>query len=77
MYNSLARKIARIRDKKISIQDVIKEYIKIHLFSFKNYLKKIKYDFNFEFNNLKFVKIRRGKLKQILLIKKFIQKHSF
>ena len=38
VYNSLSRKIERIRDKKISIQEVVKEYIKIHLFSFKKYL---------------------------------------
>ena len=77
VYNSLSRKIERIRDKKISIQDVVKEYIKIHLFSFKNYLKKMTYDFNFLFQNQQFVKIGNGKSRQIMLIKKFLQKHSF
>ena len=37
IYNSLSRKIERIRDKKISIQNVIKEFTKIHLFSYKKY----------------------------------------
>ena len=77
VYNALSRKIERIRDKKISIQDVVKEYIKIHLFSFKNYLKKMTYDFNFLFQNQQFVKIGNGKSRQIMLIKKFLQKHSF
>ena len=77
VYNSLSRKIERIRDKKISIQEVVKEYIKIHLFSFKKYLKNMTYDFNFLFQNQLFVKIGNGKSKQILLIKKFLQKHSF
>ena len=63
--------------RKISIQDVVKEYIKIHLFSFKNYLKKMTYDFNFLFQNQQFVKIGNGKSRQIMLIKKFLQKHSF
>ena len=49
IYNSLSRKIERIRDKKISIQNVIKEFTKIHLFSYKKYLEKHKYDLDFKF----------------------------
>ena len=37
VYESLARKIERIRDKKISVQLVVTEFIKIHLESFKKY----------------------------------------
>ena len=40
IYESLARKIERIRDKKISIQHVVTEFTKIHLQSFKKHLAK-------------------------------------
>ncbi len=77
IYNSLSRKIERIRDKKISIQNVIKEFTKIHLFSYKKYLEKHKYDLDFKFQSQKFIRMRNGKTRQINLIQKFLSKHSF
>ena len=47
VYESLARKIERIRDKKISVQLVVTEFIKIHLESFKKYLSKNNFDILF------------------------------
>ena len=77
IHNSLSRKIKRIRDKKISIQNVVKEFTKIHLFSYKKYLLKHKYDLNFKFEISKFTRLKNGKERQISLIKKFLSKHSF
>lgn len=77
VHNSLYRKIDRIRDKKISIQNVIKEFTKIHLFSYKKYLLKHKYDLDFKFEVYKFVRMKNGKEKQVNLIKEFLSKHSF
>lgn len=77
VYNSLARKIERIRDKKISIQKVVTEFTNLHLKSMRNYL--IKNDFNESYSGeeTKFMKIKNGKSKQINLINIFFKKHLF
>jgi len=75
IYDSLARKIERIRDKKISIQHVVTEYTDLHLESFRNYL--IKNTFNYAYTDFrrKFVLIQNGKQQQINLINNFKKKH--
>ena len=77
IYNCLIRKIKRIRDKKISIQNVITEFTNLHLNSFLNYLKKFHFDLNLKISNNKFVFNKLSKRKQILLIKSFQNKHSY
>ena len=77
VYDSLFRKIERIRDKKISIQNVVKEFTKIHLQSFYRYLIGQSFDITFEFNKTNFLKVNNGKTRQIGYIKKFSKKHSF
>ena len=76
VYNSLFRKIKRIRDKKISIQLLISEFIKIHLYSYKKYLKKNNFNYSLEFNDNGFYKISKGRNKQLKNIKNFFSKHS-
>tara|TARA_B100000029_G_scaffold490031_1_gene548519 strand:+ start:7393 stop:8157 length:765 start_codon:yes stop_codon:yes gene_type:complete len=75
IYDSLARKIERIRDKKISIQHVVFEFTNLHLKSFKNYL--VKNSFNCSYSGFKrnFVLIKNGKEIQINLIRQFQKKH--
>ena len=75
VYTSLFRKVERIRDKKISIQNVVVEFIKIHLTSYLKYLKKNYFDLVYTDLNKKFVILKNGKNKQIDDIKKFLQKH--
>ena len=77
IYESLSRKIERIRDKKISIQLVVSEFIKIHLESFQKYLLKNSFDNTFEDINRHFVKIKSGKFQQLKLINKFLSKHRY
>ena len=77
VYESLARKIERIRDKKISIQLVVTEFIWIHLKSFKNYLNKNNFDISFEDINKNFVIKKQGKIKQFQYIKNFLLKHRY
>ena len=77
VYESLARKIERIRDKKISIQLVVTEFIKIHLESFKKYLGKKSFDIAFEDVGKNFVPKKQGKAKQLEYIKKFLSKHRY
>ena len=77
IYDSLFRKIERIRDKKISIQNVVKEFTKIHLQSFYRYLIGQSFDITFEFNKTNFLKVNNGKTRQIGYIKNFLKKHSF
>ena len=77
VYDSLFRKIERIRDKKISIQNVVKEFTKIHLQSFYRYLIGQSFDITFEFNKTNFLKVNNGKTRQIGYIKNFLKKHSF
>jgi len=77
VYESLSRKIQRIRDKKISIQSVVTEFVKIHLQSYKKYLIKIQFDEYFEDKSRKFVHIRKGKNKQLKDISVFLKKHMY
>jgi hypothetical protein len=75
VYTSLFRKVERIRDKKISIQNVVVEFIKIHLTSYLKYLKKNYFDLTYSDVSKKFIISKNGKNKQITDIKKFLQKH--
>ena len=76
VYKSLFRKIERIRDKKISIQNVVAEFIRIHLTSYIKYLKKNSFDLVYADINKNFEISRNGKAKQIIDIKRFLLKHS-
>ena len=75
IYESLARKIERIRDKKISIQLVVTEYTELHLRSFKNYLDRNTFNYSYTDFKRNFTLIKNGKQKQIDLINKFKIKH--
>ena len=75
VYDSLARKIERIRDKKISIQHVVTEYTGLHLKSFKNYLNRNTFHYAYTDFRRNFVLIKNGKQQQINLINKFKSKH--
>lgn len=75
VYMSLSRKIQRIRDKKISIQLVVTEFINIHLKSFRKYIFKNNFDTNFENVNNKFVEVNHGKKRQLNDISHFLKKH--
>ena len=77
VYESLSRKIQRIRDKKISIQLVVTEFVKIHLESYKKYLSKNKFDISFEDVERKFKVVKDGKNKQLKNISNFLSKHSY
>jgi uridine kinase len=77
VYMSLSRKIQRIRDKKISIQLVVTEFIKIHLQSFKKYIIKNSFDITFQNMNNKFVEVNIGKKKQLNDISLFLKKHMY
>lgn len=77
VYESLARKIERIRDKKISIQHVVTEFTRIHLQSFKKHLLKNNFDLIFKDQKRDFVSIRSGKKKQLDYIKVFLSKHLY
>ena len=76
VYMSLSRKIQRIRDKKISIQLVVTEFIKIHLQSFKKYIIKNSFDTTFQNKNNKFSKNKNGKKAQLKDISIFLNKHA-
>lgn len=75
VYASLFRKIERIRDKKISIQNVVNEFTRIHLSSYIKYLKQNHFDYIFTDLKKKFVIAKNGKQKQIKEIKNFLAKH--
>ena len=77
IYESLSRKIERIRDKKISIGHVVYEFSNIHLNSFARDLSRNKFNHSYYDVRRNFLPVNNGKKKQISLIKKFIQKHSF
>ncbi len=77
VYESLSRKIERIRDKKISIQHVVTEFTRIHLQSFKKYLLKNNFDIVFKDEKRDFVPIYSGKIKQLNYIKTFLSKHLY
>ena len=75
IYTSLFRKIERIRDKKISIQNLATEFTRIHLKSFLKYLEKNCFDVIYTNLQNNFAISKNGKAKQINDIKKFFQKH--
>jgi uridine kinase len=77
IYISLIRKIQRIRDKKISIQNVIDEFTHLHLPSFLEYLYKYKFDICLNVKSNKFIKTYSNKKKQIEFIKLFRIKHLY
>jgi len=77
VYESLSRKIQRIRDKKISIQLVVTEFVKIHLQSFKRYIIKNSFDVSFEDKDRKFIKVNNGKKYQLNDISLFLKKHLY
>ena len=77
VYESLSRKIQRIRDKKISIQLVVTEFVKIHLQSFKKYLLNNKFDSYFVDKDRKFISVNNGKEKQLKDISNFLKKHMY
>jgi uridine kinase len=76
VYTSLFRKIERIRDKKISIQNVVIEFIKIHLSSYLKYLKKSHFNLVYNYLSKKFIISKNGKKKQINNIINFLKKHQ-
>jgi|TARA_B110000037_G_scaffold222821_1_gene299775 uridine kinase len=76
VYNSLSKKIKRIRDKKISIQLLIAEFINIHLNSYRNYLLNKNYDLFFKYKDNKFSKNKNGKKAQLKDISIFLDKHA-
>ena len=73
----MARKIERIRDKKISIQHVVTEFTKIHLQSFKKHLAKNDFDITFKDLKRDFIIIQNGKKKQLDYIRLFLSKHLY
>lgn len=77
IYVSLIRKIQRIRDKKISVQDLISEFTNIHLASFLKYLRRYEFDLCLKIYNKEFILDKSGKKKQIMLINSFQKKHLF
>ena len=77
IYESLTRKIERIRDKKISIQHVVTEFTKIHLQSFKKHLAKNDFDITFKDLKRNFITIQNGKKKQLDYIRLFLSKHLY
>ena len=77
VYNSLSRKIERIRDKKISIQKVVTEFTNLHLKSIHRYLLNYNFHESYSGEKSKFVKQRNGRPTQIKLINNFFKKHLF
>ena len=75
VYISLIRKIKRIRDKKISIQNLISEFTNLHLSSFQKYLKQYVFNIHLEVKENIFVLSTSNKKKQIAEINKFLKKH--
>jgi thymidylate kinase len=76
VYTSIFRKIERIRDRKISIQNLVNEFLKIHLTSFIKYLKQNHFNLVYADFSKNFTIMKNGKLKQINDIKKFLHKHQ-
>ena len=75
VYESLSRKIQRIRDKKISIQAVVTEFVRIHLQSFKRYISRNNFNITFIDKKRNFEIVKNGKNTQLKDIKKFLSKH--
>jgi uridine kinase len=76
VYSSLFRKIERIRDKKISIQNLTNEFLKIHLKSFLKYLETNSFDLFYANLKKNFITLKNGKNKQINDIKNFLLRHQ-
>ena len=76
VYSSLFRKIERIRDKKISIQNLTNEFLKIHLKSFLKYLETNSFDLFYADLEKNFITLKNGKNKQINDIKNFLLRHQ-
>jgi uridine kinase len=76
VYTSIFRKIERIRDRKISIQNLVNEFLKIHLTSFAKYLKQNYFNLVYTDFNKNFTIFKNGKSKQINDIRKFLHKHQ-
>ena len=76
VYSSLFRKIERIRDKKISIQNLTNEFLKIHLKSFLKYLETNSFDLFYADLKKNFITLKNGKNKQINDIKNFLLRHQ-
>ena len=75
LYYSLSKKLQRIRDNKITLEDVIYEYKNIHLINFFNYLKKYKkFDLMLNITN-NFNGGKSLKNSQIKQIRNFLKKH--
>lgn len=75
IYSALAEKLRRIRDKKISLSLVVKEFVNIHLYSYLNYIDKIKFDY-FINKKGKISKFKKNMLKIVKLeINQFLEKH--
>ena len=77
VYESLSKKIQRIRDRKISVQLVVTEFVRIHLQSFKKYINKNSFDISFVDKNKNFQEIKNGNIIQLHDIKIFLKKHMF
>ncbi len=76
LYDCLSTKIKRIRDKKISIYDVVLEFITIHLNSFHKYINKYNYDLIIDYNNHVFELEQNSKISYINKITQFLTKHK-
>ena len=76
LYDCLSTKIKRIRDKKISINDVVLEFITIHLNSFHKYIIKYNYDLIIDYNNQEYELEQNSKISYINKITKFLTKHK-
>ena len=75
IYLALAEKLRRIRDKKISLSLVVKEFVNIHLYSYANYIEKTKFDY-FINRKGKISKFKKNMLKIVKLkINQFLKKH--
>lgn len=75
VYDSLITKIKRIRDSKISVGLVVKEFLKIHLTSFFKYISKTNYDYIISFSEGKMLVNKNFKSLHMIQIKRFLQKH--
>ena len=60
----------------LRLQNVVIEFIKIHLTSYLKYLKKNHFDLAYSYLSKKFIISKIGKSNQINNIKKFLQKHE-
>ena len=75
IYSCLSSKIKRIRDKKISIYDVVLEFTNIHLNSFYRYIKKNNYDLVIDYKNNSFELMQNSQKNYIQKITNFLTMH--